>query len=203
MIRPAPVRRMRALSLRTKPSSSSMTRSTRSRVFRSDHLEQVEDVQHRADRTFARLATWWTVIFMLLARVGRRHAPSTLSTLPVLLPDRRGEAKWRTASAMSSGRMLTPRVVRFAVVLLELVGLDAVRGRALLAPARVPDPRALQHGVGVDGVDSDAVRAPSSARRRARRTSAALTNGSAAACRRRARSWRPRRRSSRRGPVRA
>ena len=49
--------------------------------------------------------------------------------------------------------------MRCAVVLLELVGRDAVRGGALLAPARVPDPRALQHGVGVDGVDADAGRA--------------------------------------------
>ena len=38
--------------------------------------------------------------------------PSTLSTLPVLLPDRRGDAKCSTASAMSSGRMFTRRVVR-------------------------------------------------------------------------------------------
>ena len=38
--------------------------------------------------------------------------PSTLSTLPVLLPERASEAKCMTASAMSSGRMFTPSVVR-------------------------------------------------------------------------------------------
>ena len=49
--------------------------------------------------------------------------------------------------------------VALAVVLLELVGLDAVGGGALLAPGRAPDPRALQDGVGVDRVDADARRA--------------------------------------------
>jgi len=38
--------------------------------------------------------------------------PSTLSMFPVLLPDRAGEAKCRTAWAMSSGKMFTPSVVR-------------------------------------------------------------------------------------------
>ena len=38
--------------------------------------------------------------------------PSTLSMLPVLFPDRAGEAKCSTAWAMSSGKMLTPSVVR-------------------------------------------------------------------------------------------
>ena len=38
--------------------------------------------------------------------------PSTLSMFPVLFPDRAGEAKCRTAWAMSSGKMLTPSVVR-------------------------------------------------------------------------------------------
>src|SRR5436189_148883 len=38
--------------------------------------------------------------------------PSTLRMLPVLLVERVGEAKNATASAMSSGRILTPSVVR-------------------------------------------------------------------------------------------
>jgi hypothetical protein len=38
--------------------------------------------------------------------------PSTLSRLPVVLPDRACDAKWSTAAAMSWGSMLTPRVVR-------------------------------------------------------------------------------------------
>ena len=38
--------------------------------------------------------------------------PSTLSMFPVLFPDRAGEAKCSTAWAMSSGKMLTPSVVR-------------------------------------------------------------------------------------------
>ena len=38
--------------------------------------------------------------------------PSTLSRLPVLLPERVSEAKCMTAWAMSSGKMFTPRVVR-------------------------------------------------------------------------------------------
>ncbi len=38
--------------------------------------------------------------------------PSTLRMLPVLLMERVGEAKNATASAISSGRMLTPSVVR-------------------------------------------------------------------------------------------
>src|SRR3954454_1800500 len=45
-----------------------------------------------------------------------------------------------------------------AIVLLELVRLDAVGRRALLAPRRVrpPDARAGEDRVGVDGVDADA-----------------------------------------------
>ena len=39
--------------------------------------------------------------------------PSTLSRLPVLLPERAGEAKCSTAWAMSSGKMLTRSVVRW------------------------------------------------------------------------------------------
>ena len=38
--------------------------------------------------------------------------PSTLSRLPVLLPERAGEAKCSTAWAMSSGRTFTRSVVR-------------------------------------------------------------------------------------------
>ena len=60
---------------------------------------------------------------------------------------------------MSSGKMLTPQRRALAVVLLELVGLDPVGRRALLAPGRVPDARALQDRVGVDRVDADAARA--------------------------------------------
>src|SRR5579885_75506 len=53
--------------------------------------------------------------FPPLAWIGRRAAatpPSTLRILPVLLNARVGEAKKATASAISSGRMLTPSVVR-------------------------------------------------------------------------------------------
>ena len=46
-----------------------------------------------------------------------------------------------------------------AVVLLELLGRDPVGGGALLAPGRVPDPRAFEHRVGVDRVDADPVAA--------------------------------------------
>ena len=46
------------------------------------------------------------------ARVGRRHPAVDVQHVAVLFPDRRGEAKCSTASAMSSGRMLTPSVVR-------------------------------------------------------------------------------------------
>ena len=42
-------------------------------------------------------------------------------------------------------------------MLLELVRGDPVGACALLAPRGVPDPRALEHGVRVDGVDTDAV----------------------------------------------
>ena len=49
--------------------------------------------------------------------------------------------------------------VALAVVLVELLGLEVVRRRALLAPRRAPDLRALQDGVRVDGVDPDAVAA--------------------------------------------
>src|ERR687890_2777790 len=42
--------------------------------------------------------------------------------------------------------------VALAVVVLELLGLYAVGGRALLAPLRTPDPGSLQYRVGVDGV---------------------------------------------------
>jgi hypothetical protein len=38
--------------------------------------------------------------------------PSTLSMLPVVLPDRIADAKCSTAWAMSAGSTLTPRVVR-------------------------------------------------------------------------------------------
>ena len=45
---------------------------------------------------------------------GRPPAPRRRRSArcPVLFPDRRGEAKCSTASAMSSGRMFTPSVVR-------------------------------------------------------------------------------------------
>src|SRR3954468_17920505 len=49
--------------------------------------------------------------------------------------------------------------VALAVVLVELLGIDVVGRRALLAPRRAPDLRPLQHGVGIDGVDADPVRA--------------------------------------------
>ena len=92
-----------------------------------------------------------------------------------------------------------------AVVLLELVGLDAVGGGALLAPGRAPDPRALQDRVGVDGVDADAGARrpprPGSARGAARPPSPTSTRRRS--CPRRARSWRRRRRSSRRVSWRA
>ena len=44
-------------------------------------------------------------------------------------------------------------------MLVELLGVQVVRRRALLAPRRAPDLRALQDGVRVDGVDPDAVAA--------------------------------------------
>ena len=73
----------------------------------------------------------------------------------MLLPERAGEAKCSTACAMSRGEDVDPQRGALAVVLLELVGLDPVGGGALLAPRRVPDPRALEDGVGVDRVDAD------------------------------------------------
>ena len=85
--------------------------------------------------------------------------PSTLRMLPVLLPERasRGEVEHRLGDVLGQDVDAERRAV--AVVLLELVGLDAVGRGALLAPRRVPDPRALQHRVRVDRVDADAVAA--------------------------------------------
>ena len=75
----------------------------------------------------------------------------------MLFPDRAGEAKCSAAWAMSPGRMFDAERGPVAVVLLERVGLDPVRGGALLAPRRVPDPRALEDRVRVDRVDADPV----------------------------------------------
>ena len=58
----------------------------------------------------------------------------------MLLPERRGEAKCSTASAMSSGRMFTPRVVRRVVGVGALAGEDREQaheaGRALVLAAQ-------------------------------------------------------------------
>jgi hypothetical protein len=64
--------------------------------------------------------------------------------------------------------------IALAVEIFEFVRLYTVCGGALLAPARVSDPGPLQHSVRVDGVYSDALRPPSSARHRARCNSAAF-----------------------------
>src|SRR5262245_55651116 len=66
---------------------------------------------------------------------------------------RRGEEEHRLGDVVGDDVHLQRRPG--AIVILELLGLEAVRARALLAPGRIPDAGALEDGVGVDGVDAD------------------------------------------------
>src|SRR3954468_3659104 len=85
------------------------------------------------------------------AAVDVQHVAGALSGAPVgrEVQDRRGDVL---------GQDVDPEGRPLAVVLLELVGLYPIVGGALLAPRGVPDARALEHRVRVDGVDADAVR---------------------------------------------
>src|SRR5262245_53561318 len=86
------------------------------------------------------------------AAVDVEHVAGALGRAP-----RRGEEKHRLGDVVGNHVDLQRRPG--AVVILELVGLEAVCPRALLAPGRIPDAGALEDGVRVDGVDADAVAA--------------------------------------------
>ena len=78
----------------------------------------------------------------------------------------------RLGDILRKDRQLQQRAL--PIDLLQLVDRHLVRLGALVAPLALPDLRAAQHRVGIDAVDADAVRRPSSARQRARCNSSAL-----------------------------
>ena len=132
------------------------------------------------------------------ARVGRRDAAVDVQDVAGALARARVEAKCRTASAMSSGRMLTPSVVRCGSAPRARPARCRRRRRA---PSRqlesqIREPWRTASGLTV--LTRIPGRPPSSARQRARCSSAAFADEYAAALRpRRARSSTRRTRSSR------
>src|SRR6267378_798772 len=107
--------------------------------------------------------------------------PSTLRMLPVLLTDRVGEAKNATASAISSGRILTPSVVRLRYTSSNWSGATPyVAARSCRHElSQIRDPASTASGLTV--LTRILYWPPSSARQRARCASAALAVEYAAA----------------------